>query len=151
MNLNSVIFFMITLAVIGMAVLIGLWTYNTTAYNSNVHALTLDMSHFTSLVFTYWKTPVVGGGAGEDVTQFDIAKLSGFMGMAHIISDKPHKEYYSSITENGEIRVISITGNVVVLMGLGKQLRNKRFPTVTCTVNLYSFTVNTITGNAVGF
>ena len=142
---------MIIVVVIGGACVTGLYLYNQMVYKANRHALELDVNRFVGQVLTYWKTPTAGGGAGQDMTQDNQSSLGEFMGFAHISDLSGKKDFYSIITENGEIRILSVKDNTVVLEGLGVATRNGKHPTVQCTINLYTFVINTNMGNAKSF
>ena len=148
---NQVIILLITILVVLSAVLVGIHIYKLQAYNSNIKSLSLDINGYISQVFVYWKTPTAGGGAAMDNANVNIDDLAEFCGFAHIINADTKTEYYSVITENGEIRIKESKGNQIILQGLGCIMRKGMYPNIQYNVNLYTYMVTSNQSKAMSF
>ena len=64
------------------------------------------------------------------------------MGFTNVIEDASKKNFFAIITENGEIRIQSAKGNIVILVGIGKYPLRGQLPVVQSTINLYNYLIN---------
>jgi len=149
--MKGIIALLILMIFVGISILIGISVYRYQQYQSNQKSLEIDMNHFSTQVFAYWKTPYVGGGAGGNLILAKKERLADFIGFSHVIEPAKKADYYSGFTLNGEIRLVQVSSNTVILKGLGKVARKGEFPLVQCTINLYTFTINTTIGTAKSF
>ncbi len=94
-------------------------------------AVQYELENYASQAIQFWKTPVSQGGAGQKVSKVnteDVSIFLGFMG-----------DNLSLITDNGEFRVISCSGDTVVLKGVGCYAESDgNYQIDTVTVNLSS-------------
>jgi hypothetical protein len=122
--------------IVGVAVSVGIAMFGNQAYNSNRSAMLSEMQYFTTLALQYWKLPTSLGGAGQRADNLDVGFLASFMGFS-IPEDKVVAVNYSYFSDNGEYRVsLGDTETEIVIEGLGKELRNDKFPYVTMTMEL---------------
>jgi hypothetical protein len=151
MTLSQVIYLMLLIIFIGILVLVGIQIYKHQAFVSNQKSLEIEMNHYSAQVFVYWKTPLLGGGAGQNMALVKKKTLADFVGFAHVIDLKRKGEYYSIFTNNGEIRLIHVSSNLVVLQGIGKVSNRGVYPKIQSSINLYTFMINTSVSSAKGF
>jgi hypothetical protein len=151
MTLKNIIALMFVLIFVGVAVLIGIHVFKYQEYQSNEKSLEIDMNHYSALVFGYWKTPYYGGGAGQNMAFIKLDKLAEFIGFSHVIEPANKSSYYSVFTLNGEIRLLSVSSNTVVLKGIGRVSRKGNYSMIQNNINLYTFMINNSVGAAPGF
>ena len=145
------ILLILTVIVICTGILIGINIYINHIYLSNKSALETDMCNYNSRVFVYWRTPVAGGGAGQDMINVRKKNLADFVGFSHILKPDNKGDYYSICTRNGEIRLVYVNSNTVIMEGMGKALKRGNHPFIKSQLNLYTFAVHTSIGTAKGF
>jgi hypothetical protein len=151
MTLNQIIYIMLLVIFVGIMMLVGIQIYRHQAYMSNQKSLEMDMSHYCAQIFVYWKTPFVGGGAGQNLSLIRKAALAEYVGFAHVVDPSKKADYYSIFTINGEIRLMQVSTNTIVLKGLGRTMEKGKFPMIQNTVNLYTFVINTTINSAKDF
>lgn len=151
MTLKNIILLMILVIFVGIMVLIGIQVYQYQAYVANQKSLEIDLNHYCAQILVYFKTPIVGGGAGQNLSRVKKETLAEFVGFAHVIDPANKQDYYSVFTINGEIRLMQVTTNTIVLAGLGKTRRKGEFPMIQNTVNLYTFMINSTLNSAKGY
>ncbi len=136
MGTQQILLIVLGVIIVGVAVSVGIAMFGNQAYNSNRSAMLSEMQYFTTLALQYWKLPTSLGGAGQSADRIDIAFLASFMGFSNA-DGKVVSVNYSYLSDNGEYRVtLGDTNTQIVIQGLGKELRNDKFPFVTMTMEL---------------
>lgn len=126
--------------IVGIAVVAGFTLFNHQQYNSNQKNLGTEMATYIPLVYKYWESRKMIGGAEMDTTEVSPARVAGYIGFTGA--------NYSTSSENGEIRITQAAATTVVLEGLGKEKRKGKFPYITATLNLATGNTQTEIGAA---
>jgi len=82
--------------------------YQNQAMNSNRQAVASDLNCYMAEVIQYWKTPIVQGGAGQEVTRLTPNLISQFLGF---------NSRNTQITENGTFTILSVSNYTVKILG----------------------------------
>jgi len=141
MTINQILVTMALVVFVGVLVLAGIQVYKHQVYTANQKSLEMDMDNFCAQIFVYMKTPYVGGGAGQQMSLVKKENLVEFVGFSHVNDPIKKADYYSIFTNNGEIRLVNITRNTIVLCGLGKVSNNGNYAKIQSTINLYTYVI----------
>ncbi len=146
MGTQQILLIVLSVIIVGVAVVVGIMMFNNQAYNANKQAVASELTTYGSLVVQWWKTPTSQGGAGQDATnmvQADIAAYIGFNGANYSLTN----------TDTGEFRLTAATAadSTVTLVGLGKDTKAGLHPKVTTIVSLPDGTMNATAIDAATF
>ncbi len=146
MGTQQILLIVLSVIIVGVAVVVGILMFNNQGYNSNKQAVASDLTTYGSLVIQWWKTPSAQGGAGQRVTNLDVARIAPYIGF---------NEANNSLTnpDVGEFRVTAATqaDTTVTLVGLGRDEKKGLHPKVTTMVYLSSCTLQATTTDAAAF
>jgi hypothetical protein len=149
--------FLVILSIIIVAVTFSfaISLFSIHAYNSNKRSIATEMSTYTPIVFKYWNTNKILGGAHKKFYNASTAPYGlSLPNLANSIGFTSSN--FSLATDDGEFRVTAIsTGDsTVTLKGLGKEKRNGKYPMITATVSLKKVAakrVTTVVSDATGW
>lgn len=138
MGTQQILLIVLSVIIVGVAIAVGITMFANQAYNGNQQAVAGELQNYASQSIQYFKTPKSQGGAGQDKTEVTVTKVATFLGFIQANN--------SLTSDNGEFRVTSVaTGGdscLVVLKGLGVEIKNNVKPLITTTVNLNSSQIN---------
>lgn len=144
MGTQQILLIVLSVIIVGIAVVVGIMMFNTQAYNSNKSAVASELTTYGSEVVKWWKTPKAQGGAGQDSTLTTAANISPFVGFNETINGKPGL----TNRDTGKYIIDSASGTTVVLKGLGNDTKGTNHPRVTTTVSLPDGAMNAISEDA---
>jgi hypothetical protein len=98
------------------------------SFNDNMQAIRGELQSYASQIVQYYETPTKEGGAGKNSSNLSIPKIALFMGFTEANN--------SLKTDNGEFRIIKITGDIVTIKGVGVEKIENEYPICTTTVNV---------------
>ncbi len=147
MGMQQILMVVLGVIIVGVAVTVGIVMFGTNAYNSNRSAINTELHTFAGLLLQYWKMPPMMGGAGMSSTNVTTGAVAGSIGFT---SRNGNGQYYHG-SDNGEFRIKSVTGSVVVIGGLGKELKNELRPYVETTVNMENGSISSVVTDAADF
>ncbi len=133
MGTQQILLLVLSVIIVGVSVSVGITMFANQAYNANQQGVASELQNYGMLSIQYYKTPKSQGGAGMDSTAVTVAKIAPFLGFTG-----PND---SVTSDNGEFRIISITGAILTLKGKGVEMKNDKFPLVTTTVGMATGTV----------
>jgi hypothetical protein len=143
MGTQQILLIVLSVIIVGVAIAVGINMFSSQAYNSNQQAVAAELANYASLVIQYWKTPASMGGGGQTAGRLTATNVANYIGFSGDNS--------SVTTDNGEFRVISVSGNVVTLKGLGKEMKGTDKPLCTTTIDVSSNVINTTVTKAANF
>ncbi len=143
MGTQQILLIVLSVIIVGVAIAVGITMFGNQAYNSNQQAISGELQNYASQVIQYFKTPTSQGGAGQTLDAVDVSILSTFIGF----TDQPN----ALITDNGEFRVTGFVSPVVTLKGLGKEMKNSKYPLVTTEINLTTGSITSSVSSATGW
>ena len=143
MGIQQILLLVLSVIIVGVSVSVAITMFNNQAYIANQQAVASELQNYGLQAIQYYKTPKSQGGAGEDSTVATIPIISTFLGFSGTGN--------SVTSDNGEFRVISITGSTLTFKGLGKEFKNGKYPLVTTTVSMSVGTVISSVSSGVSF
>jgi hypothetical protein len=143
MGTQQMLMLVITMIVVGIAITIGITMLINQGYNSNKEAMASELTTYQPLILRFWIVTKLMGGAAGDINFLTMEKLSNYIGFTG-----PN---YSTVSANGEFRIINITGRVVTIKGLGVETKGTKHPMVTGTINVVTKSITTTLGDATGW
>jgi hypothetical protein len=129
--------------IVGVAVAVGITMFINQGYNANKRALASEMTTYPPTLERYWSASKLLGGAGADSAEVTTTSVAGYLGFSG-----PNN---SQSSDNGEFRVISVNGTVVVIKAVGVGDRGGRHPVVITTIDLATNTIDTAFADAAGW
>jgi len=145
--MQQILMVVLAVIIVGVAVTVGITMFGSNAYNSNRSAMSAELQALGALLLQYWKMPPMMGGAGMNASNVSLGSVSAAIGFSAANPTSPHH----LLSENGEYRIKSVNGNVVVLAGLGKEVRDDKRPYLETTVDMETGTINTVVLAAADF
>lgn len=85
MGTQQILLIVLSVIIVGIAVVVGIMMFNAQAYNANKQAIASENTTYGSMIVQWWKTPVSQGGAGQDETNttvFTIPNIAAYIGFA---------------------------------------------------------------------
>ncbi len=144
MGTQQILMIVLSVIIVGVAIGVGINMFSSQAFSSNRQALAVELTNYATLVMQYWKTPASMGGAGQIIGNVTVAKVAGYIGF------NPSSPYQVT-SDNGEFRVISVSGNVVTLKGVGTELKGSNKPICTTTIDVTTNAISATTSVGTGF
>jgi hypothetical protein len=134
MGTQQILLIVLSVIIVGVAIAVGITMFNNQAYNNNQQAVAAELQNYATQAIQFYKTPVSQGGAGQDSTKVTVSSLSAFLGFT---SPSVRVMMSSSmITDNGEYRIMAVTGNTVMLQGMGVETKAGKHPLIYTNVEL---------------
>lgn len=145
MGTQQILMIVVGVIIVGIAVSVGFFAFNSAGYNSNKSAVATDIQDLSTKLTQFWMLPASMGGANKNIVNVTVASVGATLGFEE--SDG----IYKKTTDNGEYRVISVNDGIVVLGGLGIASRRGKFPYVELTADLMTQDVQTELSEEAGF
>jgi len=143
MGTQQLLLIVLSVILVGVAISVGINMFSSQAYLSNQQAMSAELTNYSTLLIQYYKTPVSMGGAGGIIGNVTTTLAANYIGLTGANS--------SATSDNGEFRLISLSGNVITLKGLGKEKKGGNYPLITTTVDLSTNTLATTVSRAATF
>lgn len=146
MGTQQILLIVLSVIIVGVAVVVGIMMFNNQAYNANKQAVASELTTYGSLVVQWWKTPTSQGGAGQVATNMDQADIAAYIGFNGA-------NYSLTNDDTGEFRLTAATqaDSTVTLVGLGKDVKAGLHPKVTTVVSLPDGTMQATAVDAASF
>ena len=142
MGTQQILLIVLSVIIVGVAIAVGISMFGNQAYNNNQQAVASELQNYGSLAIQYYKTPKSQGGAGQDSTMVNVAGIAAYLGFIG-----PNDSLMDP-SDNGEFRVTGVSGAVVTLKGMGKEIKAGNHPFVTTVVNLAHGTISSTVTSA---
>lgn len=145
MGTQQILMLVIGVIIVGLAITVGFVTFNNGSYNSNKSAIAVEMQEMSTRLMQYWMLPTSMGGASQlssNVSVASVGKSLGFLDMEGV---------YTLSNDNGEYRVLSVTGSVVEIGALGNVSKKNKYPYAKLTVDLLTQEASTVLSEQTGF
>jgi len=128
MGQQQLLLLVLSVIIVGIAVVVGINMFSTSAESANLEAVTNDLMHFSSLAQQYYIKPTSMGGGGGAFTG---------IAMKHIVPSVGAGTEY--VNDNGTYEISTAgSDSTVALLGTPKRARN------TVTVTVYKDRVKTV-------
>ncbi len=128
MGQQQLLLLVLSVIIVGIAVVVGINMFSTSAESANLEAVTNDLMHFSSLAQQYFIKPTSMGGGGNS--------FSG-IAMKHLVPSVGGGTEYGN--DNGTYEISTAgTDSTVALTGTPKRAQN------TVTVTVYKDRVKTV-------
>lgn len=144
MGTQQILLIVLSVIIVGVAIVVGIGMFNRQAYNSNAQAIAADARNWATEIVQYWNTPVADGGAGAatdlataaNMTAANLAQRLGIgANAAGAVSNENGAFYISAVTVAGAgPYTYSITGT-------GRAERGGLNPQIVTTVTLPAGTI----------
>jgi hypothetical protein len=146
MGTQQILLIVLSVIIVGVAVVAGIAMFNTQSYNSNKQQVASDLVDYGSLVMQWWMTPPAQGGAGERIAYMTDTSLAAYIGF-----NGDNNSFFNP--EVGEFRLTATTptDTTVTLVGLGIDIKSGNHPKVTTVVDLTAGTVSATVEDAATF
>jgi len=140
MGTQQILLIVLSVIIVGVAIAVGITMFRTQAYNANQTAIASEAQQYAAEVIKYFKTPVSQGGSGQgDVTPAQ-GNVSTFIGF--------DPATFTHDSENGNFMVTSANATTVILVGIGRELRNNVYPKITTGVRLADGEIVSVSGTS---
>lgn len=145
MGTQQILLIVLSVIIVGVAIVVGIGMFNNQAYNSNKTAIGSDAQSYAAEVVQYWKTPVSQGGAGAasdtltaaNMTAVNIAARLGIgANAAGAVSNENGKYYVSRVSASAPYEY-DITG-------IGRAVKGGQNPQIVTTVTLPAGTITAV-------
>ena len=143
MGTQQILLIVLSVIIVGVAIAVGITMFSNQAYNGNQQAVASELQNYGSQAIQYYKTPTSQGGAGQDSTNVTVAKVATFLGFTGANN--------SLASDNGEFRVMAVSGTTVTLKGKGVELKAAKNPLITTTVSLAAGTITSSVSSGTAF
>ena len=143
MGTQQILLIVLSVIIVGAAIAVGITMFNNQAYSANKSAIASDAQSFATQVVQYYKTPESQGGAGQklDASNAMVAMspqdIASYIGWGTVAAEV----LPTVTTENGTYGIISTTTNTVVIVGLGKEVKDNKRARVQTTITLPDGTI----------
>ena len=131
MGTQQILLIVLSVIIVGVAIVVGIGMFNRQAYNSNQTAIASDAQTYASEVVQYYKTPISQGGAmdqtGISTSAWALTPIAARLGIGE-------DEDGAAPNENGKYWVDSVTNTQVVIKGIGTATRGGKNPMITTTI-----------------
>jgi len=142
MGTQQILLIVLSVIIVGVAIVVGIGMFNRQAYNSNKTAIASDAQTYASEVVQFFKTPLSQGGAmgtsGVDTTVFTVANIAAQLGIGTTAATA-----IPLGNENGKYYVSAASATSVTILGLGNAERNGVRPTISTVITLPAGTIVT--------
>lgn len=146
MGTQQILLIVLSVIIVGVAIVVGIGMFNRQAYNSNAQAIAADARNYATELVQYWNTPQADGGAGALDNAATAANMTAANLSTRLFGAATHiSETTAFSNENGKFWVVVGTaagGNYpYVVHGLGKAERAVKNPKIATTVTMPSGTI----------
>jgi hypothetical protein len=142
MGTQQILLIVLSVIIVGIAIVVGIAMFNNQAYNANQQAVASELTNFGSMAMQWWKTPKSQGGRGQTTGSVAVDSVANFIGFSDAANGK-------NTTENGTFKIAAGgTANSLILYGLGKEKKGTNYPLVTTTCDLQTGSVESVTSKA---
>lgn len=140
MGTQQILLIVLSVIIVGVAIVVGIGMFNRQAYNSNAQAIAADARNYATEIVQYWNTPVADGGAGAATADSTAAHMTAanlstrLFGVATAIA-----EANAVANENGKYwvsRVSATSPYEYDVSGVGKAERGGNNPKIVTTVTM---------------
>jgi hypothetical protein len=146
MGTQQILLIVLSVIIVGIAVVVGIMMFNNQAYNANKQAVASENTTYGSLVVQWWKTPRSQGGAGQNAAAVDsVGAIAAYIGFkVNAEGENPALGLY-----NEDTGYFVITGTdsdpttpTVTITGYGKDVKGGKSPKVETVVTLPNGTMD---------
>lgn len=132
MGTQQILLIVLSVIIVGIAVVVGIMMFNAQAYNANKQAVAAELTTYGSMIVQWWKTPTSQGGAGQVGANISDATIAPYVGF------NPATPFNLINEDTGEFRIVAFAtaDSTVTMMGKGKENRGGNHPTVTTMIKL---------------
>ncbi len=133
MGTQQILLIILSVIIVGIAVVVGLTMFNSQAKNANQQACIAEMTGFSASAAAYWRTPASQGGAGHGSSNWNASRVISYIGYPNSTSSR-------ITTENGRY-TFSVSNNTLTIRAVGtepnvdpvltKNMANNSQPTIT--------------------
>jgi len=118
MGTQQILLIVLSVIIVGIAVVVGIMMFNSQAYNANKQAIASENTTYGSMIVQWWKTPLSQGGAGQTPANITIENIKPYIGFNEA-NDALLNE------DTGEFRLTAATpgDSTVTLTALGKETK----------------------------
>ena len=155
MGTQQILLIVLSVIIVGVAIVVGIGMFNRQAYNSNAQAIAADARNYATEIVQYWNTPTADGGAGEintsgvDITNTNMTAANlatRLFNNADAIDDDNAVQ-----NENGKFWVVqgaqAAGAYVYVVHGLGRAERSDANPKIVTSVTMPAGTITAVASN----
>ncbi len=145
MGTQQILLIVLSVIIVGVAIVIGISMFNRQAYNANAAAIAADAQTFATEVVQYYRTPVSQGGAmganGQPLSTGEGAPWEKSVVLARLGEVEVDGEFSSIGNENGSFSISEFTDTKVIIIGIGNSERNGKNPKIETTIELPGGTI----------
>jgi hypothetical protein len=137
MGTQQILLIVLSVIIVGVAIIVGIGMFNRQAYNSNAQAIASDARNYATEVVQYWNTPMADGGAGATSDSLTAVNMTAANLAARLKIGANEAGAVSN--ENGKYWVSSVSAAApyeYVISGVGKAERGGQNPKIETTVTL---------------
>lgn len=131
MGTQQILLIVLSVIIVGVAIVVGIGMFNRQAYNSNKTAIASDAQQYAADVVQHYKTPVSQGGAmgtgGIDATAMTADAIAQKLSIGNALAN-------AVANENGKYYVSAADTTEVKITGIGKAERNNKNPKIVTTI-----------------
>lgn len=131
MGTQQILLIVLSVIIVGVAIVVGIGMFNRQAYNSNKTAIASDAQQYASEVVQHYKTPVSQGGAmgtsgtlEDSMTEDAVAAKIGIGAALESAVANENGRYYVSDADTTEVEIT----------GIGKAVRGGKSPKIVTTI-----------------
>ena len=130
MGIQQLMMLVLSVIIIGLFIAVGIGMFNHNMVKHNRLAVISDLTVFAGVAVSYYKTTAdMGGGAGT----WDVGDLGMWVG-------NNHNTRGSSISNDNGTYVMSLHGDELTIIGVGKEIGNRGRENVQATLVLVGVT-----------
>lgn len=119
MGTQQILLIVLSVIIVGVAIVIGISMFNRQAYNANAAAIAADAQTFATEVVQFYRTPVSQGGAmGTDGQPGDAWEVDIVLARLGEVDDE------TIGNENGTFEITGFDEDEVEITGIGNAERN---------------------------
>ncbi len=138
MGTQQILLIVLSVIIVGIAVVVGIMMFNSQAYNANKQSVASENTTYGSMIVQWWKTPRSQGGAGQNPAAVDslglIARYIGFKEAAE--GEHPALGLYNEDTGWFVITDSDPAIPNITITGYGKEKKGDLSPRVETVITL---------------